>query len=65
MKNYYLYPKTVTMDWRLTVAGFVVSIGLVIGWRETRTVPGAVFAVVFLSILFVVGWFIDKYVYGL
>lgn len=53
------------MDWRFIVAGFVVSVGLGIGWRETGTVTGAVFTGVFVSALFVVGWLIDKYVYEL
>lgn len=53
------------MDWRLVVAGFVVLVGLVVGWRDTGTVSGAIFATGLLSALFAVGWLIDKYVYGL
>jgi hypothetical protein len=53
------------MDWRFIVAGFVVSVGLIVGWRETGTVSGAVFAAGLLSALFVLGWLIDEYVYGL
>jgi ABC-type amino acid transport system permease subunit len=53
------------MDWRLVVAGFVVGVGLVIGWWNTGTVRGAVFAAALLSALFVVSWVIDEYVYGL
>lgn len=65
MKSYYLYRETVVMDWRFIVAGFVISVGLGIGWRETGTVTGSVFIGVFVSVLFVVSWLIDKYVYGL
>jgi len=53
------------MDWRLVVAGFVVGVGFVVGWRDTGTVGGAVFAAGFLSALFVASWLIDRYVYGL
>lgn len=53
------------MDWRLIVAGFVVCVGLVVGWSDTRTVGGAIFAASLVSALFVVSWLIDKYVYGL
>ncbi|WP_247729623.1 hypothetical protein [Halovivax limisalsi] len=53
------------LDWRVIVAGFVVSVGLGLGWRETETVTGAVFTGVFGSVLFVLGWVIDTYLYGL
>lgn len=53
------------MDWRFVVAGFVVSVGFAIGWRETGTVGGAVAAAGFLSALFVVGWLVDRYVWEL
>lgn len=53
------------MDWRLIVAGFVVCIGLAVGWRTTGTVGGAIFIAGLVSALFVVGWLIDTYVYGL
>jgi hypothetical protein len=53
------------MDWRLIVAGFVVSIGFVIGWRESGSLGGAVLSVVFVSVLFVVNWLIDTHLYDL
>lgn len=53
------------MNWRVIVAGFIVNVGFIIGWQDTGTVSGAVFAAGFLSALFVAGWLIDRYVYGL
>lgn len=53
------------MDWWLIVAGFVVCVGLGIGWRHTGTVGGVIFAVGLVSVLFVAGWLIDTYVYNL
>lgn len=53
------------MDWRFIVAGFVISVGLIVGWRETGTVGGAIFVAGLISGLFVFSWLIDKYVYGL
>lgn len=53
------------MDWRFVVAAFVVGVGLIVGWRETGSVGGAVVAAGLLSALFVVGWLVDRYVYGL
>lgn len=53
------------MDWRLIVAGFVVCVGLAVGWNDTGTVGGAILVAGLISALFVVGWLIDTYVYGL
>ncbi|WP_162265538.1 hypothetical protein [Haloprofundus marisrubri] len=53
------------MDWRVIVAGFVVCVGLAVGWRDTGSVGGSIFAAGLLSVLFFVGWLIDKYIYGL
>lgn len=53
------------MDWRFVVAGFVVASGLVVGWWDTGTVGGAVFAAGLFSALFVLGWLVDRYVYDI
>ena len=52
------------MDWRLIVAGFVVGVGLIVGWVEFGTFTGAFLSAVFVSGLFVVNWIIDQYIYG-
>ncbi|WP_168216185.1 hypothetical protein [Halorussus halobius] len=51
------------MDWRIVVAGFVVSVGFVVGWMEFGTLGGAVLSVVFVSGLFLADWAIDEYIY--
>lgn len=53
------------MDWRLLVAGFVVSVGFVLGWTTFGSLSGAVFSAVFVSGLFVVDWLVDTHLYDL
>lgn len=53
------------MDWRLLVAGFVVSVGFATGWLEFGTLSGTVLSALFVSGLFIVSWLIDKRVYNL
>lgn len=53
------------MDWRFIVAGFVIAVGLVVGWMDTGTVGGAVVTAGLFSALFVVGWLVDRYVYDI
>ncbi|WP_155828818.1 hypothetical protein [Halalkalicoccus jeotgali] len=53
------------MDWRLLVAGFVASVGFVIGWREFGSLGGAVLSGAFVSGLFIVDWLVDTYLYDL
>lgn len=51
------------MDWRLIVAGFVVGMGLIVGWVELGTFTGAFLSAVFVVGLFVVSWIIDQHIY--
>lgn len=53
------------MDWRLLVAGFVVSVGFGIGWREFGSFSGTVLSAAFVLGLFVVDWLVDTYLYDL
>lgn len=53
------------MDWRLVVAGFVASVGFVVGWVEFDSLGGAILSVAFVSMVFVVDWLVDTYLYDL
>lgn len=52
------------MDWRLIVAGFVVSTGFIIGWVEYGTLSGVFLYIVFVSGLFILDWMIDERLYN-
>ena len=51
------------MDWRLIVAGSVVSAGLIVGWVEFGTFTGAFLSALFVLGLFIVNWIIDQHIY--
>ncbi len=53
------------MDWRIVVAGLVVSGGFVLGWVTAGTLGDAVVSAVLVSCCLAVSVLVDKCVYGL
>ncbi|WP_162224623.1 hypothetical protein [Halorussus amylolyticus] len=53
------------MDWRIVVAGFVVSVGFGLGYAKFGTVSAGVVSAVLVAGLFLVDWLIDARIYRL